>query len=335
MNSSHIHTARRGNDATSPVALSRKPAPQPVRAPKVYEFSFRPGARLGSELVVTEPLSAGPFTELYRVWSERRMCSFACKLLRPGLDAADRHATALSREGTVLKRLRHPNVVRVFDRDAELETPHLLMELLGGPSLFEVLGASPRRRLKPNVALRVAVGVGSALAAVHDAGYVYRDLKPANVLLRDGDPVLVDFGSVYRFQPGRRPSTRLGTDPYMAPEQCLGKPLTPRADVFGLGALTFEMLTGEWPFEDQLMNVFDRSKLHNRFPQIVHEPGGLRRRVPGIGSEVERVVHRCLARDPKRRFASVADAVAELNAILAEEDQVFPAASVGRSGRAA
>jgi serine/threonine protein kinase len=335
MNSSQFDTDRRPGGPSKPVALSPTKGAFKPRSARVYEFSYSAGQRLGRELVVTDPLSAGPFTEIYRVWSEERFCALACKVLRPGLESGDPHRRILVREYAVLRRLTHPSVVRVFPPDPSFEQPHLLMEHLAGPSLLDLLGASPKRRLKPQVALRIAVGIGSALEAVHQSGYLYRDLKPANVIMRDGSPVLVDFGAVYHWSPGRRPSTRVGTDPYMAPEQCLGHPLSPRTDVFGLGAITYEMLTGEWPFEDQLMNVFDRTKLHNRFPQIAHAPGTLRRRVAGIGEEVERVVHRCLARDPARRYASAAEAVAELNRLLDDGDQVFPADFVGGSDRAA
>jgi len=322
MNPSGFNTGHQSEGRSAPVGIPRKPA-GPRRAP-AYEFSFDVGDRLGAELTVVDHVSAGPFTEVYRVWSRRRLCQFACKLLRPGLEAPEPHRRSLATEEAVLRRVHHPNVVRVFSGDADLEHAHILMEHLEGPSLLELLAESSRRRLKPNVALRIAVGLGAALEAVHAVGFVYRDLKPANVIMRGETPTLVDFGAVYRWTPNRRPSERVGTDPYMAPEQVLRDPLSPRTDVFGLGALTYEMLTGEWPFEDQLMNVFDRTKLHNRFPQIVHAPGGLRRRIHGMGAEVEEVVHRCLARDPEERYESAAEAVTELNGLLDRDDRVFP-----------
>ncbi len=310
--------------ATSSVGFPRTPRKRASRQRTTYEYSFAQGAHLGSDLVVTDQVSAGPFTEIYRVWSETRMCYFACKLLRPTLAAEGEHAKALDVERRVLGRLEHPNVVRSYPSEASVELPHVLMECLPGPSLVELLAASPKRRLKVDHALKVAIQVGSALEAVHGIGLVYRDLKPANIVMRERTPVLIDFGSVYRWKPGRAPRERVGTDPYMAPEQCLGEPLSPAADVFGLGAVTYEMLTGEWPYEDQLMNVFDRSRLHNRFPQIAHRPGSIRRRVAGVGPELEAVVHKCLERDPARRFATVAEAVVELNRFLERDDRIVP-----------
>ena len=308
------------------------PKPHPRRDPYTFTFGF--GDRLGAELRVQERLSAGPFTELYRVWSDRRLGVFVCKLLRTGIDDEAGHRRILEREARVLARVAHPNVVRAFRPADGLDTPHVLMENVVGSSLLELLSRSPRRRLKPNAAVRIAVGIGAALAAVHATGHLYRDLKPANVLLRDGEAVLIDFGTVYQWAPDRRPRERIGTDPYMAPEQCLGESLTPATDVFGLGAVLYEMLTGEWPFEDQLMNVFDRKKLRNRFPQIVHEAGPARRRVHGLDPGVDAVVSRCLARDPAERFQLVPDAVMALNLALEQEERVFPDGS-GDTVRAA
>lgn len=292
---------------------------------RTYDYSFAAGEHLGADLVVTDHVSAGPYTEIYRVWSETRMCYFACKLLRPSLERRGEHGRALAWERQVLRRLEHPNVVRSYPSDPSIELPHVLMECLPGPSLIELLAASPKRRLKVDHALKIAIQIGSALQAVHSIKLIYRDLKPANIVMRDKTPVLIDFGSVYRWKPGRTPRARVGTDPYMAPEQCLGEPLSPRTDVFGLGAVTYELLTGEWPYEDQLMNVFDRSRLHNRFPQIVHRPGSIRRRVAGISPELEEVVHRCLERDAARRFATVSEAVVALNRFLERDERIVPA----------
>lgn len=279
-------------------------------------------------------VSAGPFTELYRVWSTERLAPFLCKILRNNIPEPQKHRRSLEQEARVLRRVAHPNIVRAFEPADGVSDSHVLTEFIVGSSLLDLLAQSPRRRLKQAVAVRIAVGLGAALAAVHARGYLYRDLKPANVLLRDDDPVLIDFGTVYRWREGQRPRERVGTDPYMAPEQCLEEPLTPATDVFGLGALTYEMLTGEWPFEDQLMNVFDRKKLRNRFPQIVHEASPVRRRAAGVSPAIDEVVTRCLARNPADRFASVVEASAALNRALDVGERVFPDGT-GDSVRAA
>lgn len=289
--------------------------------PKSYPFRYARGDRIGDELIVLGQISAGPFTEIYRVWCESLTGAFVCKAARKGIDPA--HAKALEREGKLLSRISHPNVIRAYSC-GNVEGSHILMEYVAGPSLYELLSRSPRRRLKPNTALRIAIGIGAAVSAVHGVGFLYRDLKPSNVLLRDGQPVLVDLGAAYKWAPGRKPRTRIGTDPYMAPEQCLGRALSPATDVFGLGAVTYEMLTGEWPFEDILMNVFDRTRLRNRFPQIANRPGSLKRKVPDLDPQVAAVVEKCLERRPEDRFGSIEETIAALNGTLAESERVFP-----------
>lgn len=326
MNPSQIDTGKGTRASDGAVRFSRSGSTGRRRKAPIYEFKFEEGDALGGDLTITERLSAGPFTEIYRVWSEERMCTLVCKQLRSDLTDEREHKRMLAVERRVLRAVRHPNVVRPYGSSATLETDHVLIESLPGPSLLELMTAAPRRRLKPTTALRIAVGIGSALHAVHEAGYLYRDVKPANIIMRDDTPVLVDFGACYRRHRGRTPRGRVGTDPYMAPEQCLSRHLSPRTDVFGLGAVTYELLTGEWPFEDQLMNVFDRSKLENRFPQVAHSPGTVLRRLPAVGAAVEEVIHRCLATDPQDRYATAAEAVAELNGLLDREEQVFPAA---------
>src|SRR5690606_14489872 len=144
------------------------------------------------------------------------------------------------REMSVLKKLKHPNIVHFYGSGIIEGRGYLLLEYLAGPSLFDVLSSLPRRRLHVPDAIRAIMHVGAAVHYLHRQGYLYRDLKPGNVLLRDGIPILVDFDVVRKIDQ-RRPADRLGTAPYMAPEQVLREPLTPATDVYGLGALLYEM----------------------------------------------------------------------------------------------
>jgi serine/threonine protein kinase len=311
------------------LAAVSRPAPprKRSRGPEPERFDLDLGQKIGRDLTVTKQLSAGPHTEIYQVWSTSRLCYFACKVLRAHVPRMSPEARHLALERALLRKLSHPNIVRAYDSDPAATLPHVLMDYLAGPSLLERLAASPRRRLATNEALRIAIHIGGALEHLHARSYIYRDLKPANIIERSGVPVLIDFGAAYPYRPGRSARHRVGTDPYMAPEQCLGEPLSPATDVFGLGAVLYEMLTGEWPYEDQLMNIFDRTRLENRFPQIKHAPGSLRRRAPNAGPDLERVVHRCLDRDPNERYQSIADVVADLSSFLRGEHQLIPGAA--------
>jgi serine/threonine protein kinase len=255
------------------------------------------------------------------------MSFFALKLLRRNVASGSAERRYLAREQAVLKRLSHPHILRVYDADRGLERRHVLVDYLPGPSLLARLGAAPRRRLQVVDAVTTAMQLASAVGHLHDKGYLYRDLKPANVLEGHSGSVLIDFGSVFRYRPNRVPRERLGTDPYMAPEQCLGDALSPATDVYGLGAVLYESLTGEWPFEDQLMNVFDRTLPQNRFPQIAHDVKPLRRRVANLDRRLDETVRRCLARDPADRYQSAAEVLNELLAFADGLAEMIPGAA--------
>jgi serine/threonine protein kinase len=213
------------------------------------DFSLAVGDRIG-ELTVIGHLARGRVTELYQVWSNRHWCALTAKVMSPEACEGGRIPTALRKEERVLSRVRHPNIVQVFGRGEAEGRHYLLMEYLAGPSLFDVLESLPRRRLHVPDAVRAVMHVGAAVHYLHRCGWLYRDLKPANVHLREGIPVLLDFDVVWTIEPARRPADRLGTAPYMAPEQALREPLSPATDIYGLGALLYELLTGKWPTEE-------------------------------------------------------------------------------------
>src|SRR6202008_3124995 len=197
--------------------------PEPPRA----EFSLAVGDRLG-ELTVIGHLARGRATELYQVWSNHHWCALTAKVLAPETAAGAKLPVSLRRAEQVLTRVRHPNIVQVFGSGDAEGRHYQLLEFLAGPSLFDVLELLPRRRLHVPDAVRAVMHVGAAVHYLHRCGWLYRDLKPANIHLREGIPVLLDFDVVWPLEvSGRRPRDRQGTAPYMAPEQVLRHPLTP------------------------------------------------------------------------------------------------------------
>lgn len=194
------------------------------------------GATVGDDLsivgVVAEVRGRHP---VYLAWSHRDWCPVVLKVFRTGEDAR--------REHEVLERVAHPNIVRSL---GPRPPRHLLMEHLDGPSLRQVLDETPDE-LKVNDVLRTGVHVGAALARVHSAGYLHLDIKPGNVILSAGRPVLIDFGTARPI--GYRAKKSMGTDGYIAPELLAGAALTPAADVFALGVTLIELLAGELPHE--------------------------------------------------------------------------------------
>lgn len=330
------------------LAAARRWAHEPVR-PRA-DFSLAVGDRVG-ELTVIGHLARGRVTEVYQLWSNRHWCALTGKLVSPEYleDAAVR--TAFKREARVLRRLRHPNIVHVFGSGEANGRPFLLLEYLAGPSLFDVLEQLPKRRLHVPDAIRAVMSVGAAVHYLHRCGYLYRDLKPANIHLRDGVPVLLDFDVVRPIEPVRRPADRLGTAPYMAPEQVRKEPLTAATDVYGLGALLYELLTGKWPNEEPLdedeewdddwdddddepaaaanpasdggRNLTTR-ELEARYPQLRQPPVAPHLHNPQVNGELERLILRCLEPDPGRRFQSVSGMLAALAPMLKGRNKLWP-----------
>lgn len=336
------------------LSAARAWRPDPARPRDRFTLSV--GERAG-ELTVIGHLSARPDVELYQVWSTNHWCALTGKVGVPGSFVPLTLPDGMAREVEVLEDLRHPNIVRLFGSGFTGGRPFLLLEYLAGPSLFEVLESLPKRRLLVPDAVRAAMHIGSAVHYLHRCGFLYRDLKPANILLREGVPVLVDFDVVERLERAATPARRLGTGPYMAPEQVHLEALSPATDVYGLGALLYELLTGRWPTETPLEEDEDLwdgdddsghegiasesgrtaapehaddipdDQLERYFPQISRDPLPLRAHTRRISAELEEIVLRCLRRDPAERFQTVSGLLAALAPLLKGNHRLWPLAA--------
>lgn len=282
-------------------------------------FSFRIGDRIGEDLVVIGHLSAGKISELYQVWSDSAICALTCKIVRAGISAGSPEMRGFRQESHLLRRMKHPRIVRLFSEGVHERRPYLIQEYLQGPSLFELIDSAPGRRLPLAEAVKSMIHICAAVDHLHSLGFVHRDIKPANMILHGGAPVLIDFEVAYKLRTGHKPRRAIGTDPYMSPEQCLKQELSFASDVYGLGAVLYEMVTGRWPFEDELVN-----RTEWRFPQV-----GVRcPRSPGefadIPGNLSKTIMRCLSRDPAERFASARELAQQLEQHLAGSDRMWP-----------
>jgi eukaryotic-like serine/threonine-protein kinase len=269
-------------------------------------FSFPVGARIAGDMVVIGQLACGRVGELYQVWSAREWCAFTCKIGGPASESSRAAIAALRREARLLRRLRHPNIVRGYGEGEHDGRPFLLMEYLEGPSLFDMLEARPGRRFDATDAIRAGIHLGGALHHLHRLGWLHLDLKPANLLLRDAVPVLIDLDTARRIA-SERPLSRLGTAPYMAPEQVTRAPLTPAADIYGLGAVLYELVTGRWPFEEAYEAALPNGRTaRHQYPQVDGAlPQPPRRFAPEISTTLEHTILTCLEPDPADRFDSM------------------------------
>ncbi|MCA8994245.1 MAG: serine/threonine protein kinase [Planctomycetaceae bacterium] len=285
--------------------------------------SFRAPHRLGPYLL-EEELGRGGMGVVFRVRHEVLDAQFAMKLIRSSDWASDQEVKRFYREARAASRLQHSNIVRVHDVGEERGLHYLVMEYISGGNLAERITASP---LSFREAAEVIRKVALAVAFLNEQGIVHRDLKPANILLDgEGNPHVTDFGLVKVFDAGEGRTTTgiiVGTPAYMAPEQAWGNSddVGPGCDIYSLGAILYELLTGRPPFGDtgpldQLLRLRDA------------EPLALRSIRAAIPVELERICLHCLEKNPVDRYQSAAELAADLERHLNGEPSGLPAPSL-------
>jgi CRP-like cAMP-binding protein len=299
-------------------ALNRSVAHRLAMATAVIEQTrfgaFEPGPaglRFGQYRVVAQ-LGAGGMAVVYSAIRDADGLAVALKVLPASWGAAPELHARLQREARILQRIQHPGVVRLLEIGTVSDRlgggTFLAMEWLPD-ALDRVLRAQFPRPLDISRALPIASGVADALAIVHNAGLVHRDVKPSNILLRsDGQPVLTDFGlaAAQREELGSRRltpvETLVGTADYLAPEAIDGRPVDGRADIYALGTVLYEMLVGYVPFAGRDPFQTLRAHLEETAPGLP----------PDIPENIRGVVARALEKDPNWRFATageLADAI--------------------------
>ncbi|ACY18895.1 serine/threonine-protein kinase [Haliangium ochraceum] len=263
--------------------------------------ALQAGSRIGDYELVA-PIARGGFGV---IWSGRHTLSqqpLAIKIIRAELISSDELVLRLEREARAIALTRHPNVVELYDfGKLEDGRPYLVMEHVPGVDLDSYLRS--RGALAPTEVLSILAPLADALAAVHAQGIVHRDIKASNIMLsvRDGRRrvVLLDFGVAklleHRGQPITAPRSTVGTPQCMAPEQILGLPVDARTDVYALGSLAFQMLTGEPPFPGEDVTVTNAHLIAER-PQ----PSARADITPAFDEVIVRAMHRF----PEHRYES-------------------------------
>src|SRR5262249_10928065 len=225
------------------------------------------------------------------------------------------------REARIAGSLNHPNLLSLFDVGAHDGAPYLVTEMLEGATLRGLLTGGS---LPPRKAVEYGVQIARGLAAAHEKGIIHRDLKPENLFVtRDGRVKVLDFGLAKLTRPGEAEKARpevstatsptdagvlLGTVGYMSPEQVRGQPADERSDIFALGAVLYEMLSGRRAFKRD-------SQVETLNAILKEEPPGVGGPGPPIPPAVERIVRRCLEKDPAERFRSAHDVAFALEAL--------------------
>ena len=267
------------------------------------------GARLGPYEVIA-PIGKGGMGEVYKARDTRLERIVAIKVLPPEWTNDPAAKERFDREAQTIASLKHPHICVLHDVGSEGETNFLVMEFLEGETLTDRLVRGP---LPLQEALGIAIAIGDALDKAHRQGVVHRDLKPGNVMLTSGGPKLLDFGlakSQAALPAGTTmsmtlPGTIIGTMQYMAPEQLEGNDADRRSDIFALGVVVHEMVTGKKAFEG-------KSQVLLISAIATSTPPPLSRVQPEAPPALDELVRKCLEKDPAERWQDARDVVAEL-----------------------
>ena len=284
-----------------------------------FTMSLSPGTRLG-RYEVRSQLGAGGMGEVYLARDPKIGRDVAIKVLPAQVSADAERLARFEQEACAAGALNHPNVLAVHDVGQHDGAPFVVSELLEGETLREMLRGAPLSQRK---AVDYASQIARGLAAAHERGIVHRDLKPENIFITsDGRAKILDFGLAKLTQgDGRQSQTeiltrRLDTDPgavmgtvgYMAPEQVRGRKLDHRADIFSFGAVLYEMMTGRRAFRGE-------SAADTLSAVLREDPPALSETNRNVAPALERLVLRCLEKDPAARFHSASDLAFALEAL--------------------
>jgi predicted Ser/Thr protein kinase len=301
-----VRTPAKSHDVAAATASPAGPGPVP---PDVAAAMELPSRRLG-KYVLVDKLGQGGMGEVWKGWQTDLSRYVAVKLM---LQFASFDTSRFHREAQLAASLHHPNIGSIYEFGEIDGRPFLAMEYIRGRDLS-------KQRLPLRRALEVIRDAARAVDHAHGCGIVHRDLKPHNLMVDEGGKVYVmDFGLARPTQDAGGPRLTvtgdvLGTPAYMAPEQARGlqQLISPRTDVWSLGATLYELVTGETPFQGRTIGELLGAV-------IGKEPVPPRRLVPTLDRNVETVVLKCLEKDPARRYASAGDLAADVDRLLAGE----------------
>jgi serine/threonine protein kinase, bacterial len=270
------------------------------------------GAVLDGRYRVEVMIATGGMSAVYRGLDQRLDRPVALKVMDSRYAGDNQFLTRFQREARAVARLKDPGLVAVYDQGIDGQHPFLVMELIEGGTLRELL--RERGPMPPHAVAAVLRPVLGGLAVAHRAGLVHRDIKPENVLISDdGDVKIADFGLVRAVAEAKITSTSviLGTAAYLSPEQVSTGDAGPRSDVYSVGILAYELLTGVTPFTgDSALAV-----AYQRIDNDVSPPSTV---IAGVPAQFDELVAHATAREPADRYADAQDMAADVEAIVEE-----------------
>jgi serine/threonine protein kinase len=267
------------------------------------------GSRIG-RYEVEELIGKGGMGAVYRARDTELDRTVAIKVLPQGVADGPTAMLRLKREAEIVRTISSPNVVRMLDVGMVKDRPYLVTEYVNGDTLEQLL--RQKGRLTPTDATRYALGVAEALDTVHRRGVIHRDIKPSNILIDEQDTVkLADFGLAALVDVQTDPAM-VGTLAYISPEQVVGESVGPASDIYSLGTVLYEMITGTRPFTE--------SNPAAQLSAVLHKPLDSARLRTHASPALAAIVARALEKDPRNRFATSAELASALRALLKGSD---------------
>jgi serine/threonine-protein kinase len=266
---------------------------------------------------ILQKLGAGGMGVVYRAHDERLDRDVALKVLPPGIFRDEAARKRFRKEALALSKLNHPNIATIHDFDTQDGVDFLVMEYITGTTLSHRLSSEA---MSEKEVAAFGLQIATALEEAHERGIVHRDLKPSNILVTPKDQIkMLDFGLAVLLKPSvageaTQSETEVGgisgTLPYMAPEQLLGKPVDTRSDIYAVGTILFEMVTGRRPFDEKLSTALCNEIIYKQPPR----PGDIRH---NLSARLEEVILKCLEKEPENRYQSAKELAVDLRRLSA------------------
>src|ERR671931_2714777 len=282
------------------------------------------GTLISDRFRLEEKIGAGGMSTVYRAYDPTLERWVAIKLMHRDISTDPDQLERFRREARAVARLSHPHVVTVIDAGEDEGAAFIVFEYVEGETLKDRI--KRLGRLPVPEAVAYAIEVARALAAAHAQRLVHRDVKPQNVLIDgEGRAKVTDFGIARSLEAQGLTATGrvLGTTDYVSPEQAMGRGVDARTDIYSLGVLLYEMLTGEVPFTAQTVVGVAMKHVNEDMPDV-------QKRRPEVSSALAAVIERATAKDPKQRYPDMASCLADLETAL----EVEVARSGGAHGQA-
>ncbi len=284
---------------------------------------------LGGRYRIEARIGSGGMAEVYRGMDTVLNRTVAVKVLLPQFARDAGFVARFRREAQAAARLSHPNIVGVYDTGSDGDTQYIVMELIEGRTLAAFLGGG--KKPTPTQSVELATRIAGALSAAHAQGIVHRDIKTANVMVtRSGELKVMDFGIARQQTDVTAPQTSavLGTPTYLSPEQAQGLPVDARSDIYSLGVVLYEMLTGRPPFTGD-------SPVAIAYKQVNEAPVPPSQLNPDVSPRLDAVVMKALAKNPANRYQSAEEMTADLDRVRkGQEVEATPLLSTGAAAEA-